>query len=163
MARVYLSLGSNIDRYHHIAAGLNALSKQFGRLVLSPVYESEAVGFEGDNFFNLVVGIETDLSVGELSEILKRIEDESGRRRDGPRFSARTLDIDILTYDRETGWVDGVYLPREEILLNAFVLLPLADIAPDERHPLANKTYAELWQTFDHHSQALWPVEFNWP
>ena len=73
-----------------------------------------------------------------------------------------TLDIDILTYDQCVGLVDGVALPRGEILFNAFVLWPLAEIAPDELHPLAALSYGELWQNYEHNRQALWPVSFHW-
>lgn len=161
MHRVYLSLGSNIEREHYIRAALDALSRLFGRLQISSVYESEAVGFKGDNFYNLVVGIETDLDVAALSTSLKRIEDDNGRERSGPRFSGRTLDIDILTYDELTEPVAGVQLPRDEILNNAFVLLPLAEIAPDDLHPVLKRPYAELWQTYDR-AQKLWPIDFSW-
>ncbi|MBA55887.1 MAG: 2-amino-4-hydroxy-6-hydroxymethyldihydropteridine diphosphokinase [Pseudomonadales bacterium] len=159
MARVYLSLGSNIDRERYIRAGLNALEAKFGGLIVSPVYESEAVGFDGDNFYNLVVGIETYLSVGELQRVIKAIEDDNGRVRSGPKFSPRTLDIDILTYDDRVGEVDGVALPRDEILTNAFVLLPLADVAGAELHPQVQRSYAELWADYDKQQQALWPVQ----
>mgnify|MGYP001115491670 CR=1 FL=1 len=162
MARVFLSLGSNIEQQRYLTAALDALSNQFGELLISSVYESVAIGFDGDNFYNLVVGIDTDLSVGQLSAGLKALEDQNGRRRDCPRFSARTLDIDILTYDDVTGSVEGVLLPRQEILHNAFVLLPLAELAPDERHPVVGLSYRELWQRYDQSSQSLWPVDFLW-
>ena len=161
MPRIYLSLGSNIDRRRHISLALDALGKQFGQLVYSPVFESVAVGFEGDNFYNMVVGIDAELSVEELSMRLKKIEDDHGRVRSGPRFSSRTMDIDILTCGGATGVVDGVSLPREEILHNAFVLWPLAEIAPYEIHPVAQRTYAQLWAAFDKSSQELWPVAFD--
>lgn len=90
----------------------------------------EASRVDGDNFYNLVVGIETEFSVGELSSYLKALEDQNGRRRDCPRFSARTLDIDILTYDDAVGTIDGILLPRQETLENAFVLLPLQNWFP---------------------------------
>ena len=163
MATVYLSLGSNIDREKNLSAGLDALVKAFGDLRMSEVFESEAVGFDGDNFYNLVAAIETDLSVGELAMRLRDIEDENGRVRSGPKFSARTLDIDILTYGDHTGVIDGVKLPRSEILKNAFVLLPLSELAPDTVHPLEGKTYQQLWEEYDQDSQKLWPVEFDWP
>ncbi len=162
MARVYLSIGSNIDQRRHILACLDALAEHFGDLILSPVYESEAIGFGGDNFYNLVAGIDTDMPVASLSSLLHRIENDNGRRRDGPRFSSRTLDIDILTYNHRVGDIDGVRLPREEILENAFVLLPLADIAGDETHPEVNRTYRELWQGYDSSAQKLWPIDFEW-
>lgn len=159
MARVYLSLGSNIDRERYIRAGLTALEAEFGGLIVSPVYESEAVGFDGDNFYNLVVGIETYLGVGELQRVIKAIEDDNGRVRSGPKFSPRTLDIDILTYNDCVGQVEGVELPRDEILKNAFVLLPLADVAGHELHPQVKRSYADLWSDYDKQQQALWPVQ----
>ncbi len=162
MVPVYLSLGSNIERHRHLCAGLDALAEQFGELIISTVCESEAVGFDGDNFFNLVVGLETALSVAELSELLKTIENQNGRRRGCTRFSARTLDIDILTYNDIAAVVDNIVLPRQEILENAFVLLPLADIAAEQLHPVAGKSYRELWQRFDQSSQKLWGVDFCW-
>lgn len=163
MAKVYLSLGSNIDRYRHITAALDALHKEFGELQLSRVYESEAVGFDGDNFLNLVVGFETDLPLAGLAQQLREIEDRNGRRRDVPRFSARTLDIDILTYDQLVGTIDGIELPRREILKNAFVLLPMVDIAAAELHPVLQTSYQQLWDEFDQAAQKLWPVTFDWP
>ncbi|WP_444959237.1 2-amino-4-hydroxy-6-hydroxymethyldihydropteridine diphosphokinase [Microbulbifer sp. ZKSA002] len=163
MAQVYLSLGSNINRAQYIRAALDALAGRFGELQVSRVFESEAVGFQGDNFYNLVVGLQTDLPVGQLALCLRGIEDANGRLRSGPKFSARTLDIDILTYDHLTGTVDGVKLPRGEIVKNAFVLQPLAEIAPEVLHPVEQKTYRQLWNEYDHDSQKLWPVEFIWP
>lgn len=163
MARVYISIGSNIEREKHVLSALDALHEWFGDLALSPVYESEAVGFVGESFLNLVVGVDTGLSVGELSVRFKQLEADNGRRRgiDVPTFSGRTLDLDILTYDDQVGQLDGVELPRGEILKNAFVLKPLADIAPEERHPVCDKTYLQLWQSYDR-NQRLWPIDFTW-
>ena len=161
MAKVLLSIGSNIDQQRYITAGLDALSGQFGSLLISSVYESVAIGFDGDNFYNLVVGIETEFSVGELSSYLKALEDQNGRRRDCPRFSARTLDIDILTYDDAVGTIDGILLPRQETLENAFVLLPPAELVPNEVHPVAKLNYKTLWQRYDR-QETLWPVRFVW-
>lgn len=160
-ARVYISVGSNIDRERYITVALDALADWFGDLAISPVYESEAVGFDGSPFFNLVVAVETDLPVAELSRRFKQLEADNGRHRNAPKFSARTLDLDILTYDGLTGCVDGVELPRAEILRNAFVLRPLADIAPEDRHPVCLQSYRELWQAYDR-DQKLWPVAFVW-
>lgn len=162
MTRVYLSLGSNIHRHKHIYAALDALADIFGELLISPVYESRSVGFDGSNFFNLVVGIDTELGVAALSDTLKQIENDNGRVRSGPKFSPRTLDIDILTWGNFVGVEQGVELPRPEITQNAFVLLPLADIAGAERHPQLQQSYTDLWAAYDQASQSLWPVDFVW-
>lgn len=163
MTRVYLSFGSNIDREHNIRSGLDALARHFPGLMLSPVYESAAVGFDGEPFFNLVVAIDTDLAVGELSALLRAIEADHGRTRGEKKFASRTLDIDILTYGDNVGTIDGVELPRDEILKHAFVLKPLADIAPQDIHPLRGKSYAQLLAGKDFSAQSLWQVPFIWP
>lgn len=162
MTRVYLSVGSNIDRDRHIRAALDALADSFGNLQLSRVYESEAVGFAGDRFYNLVVGIDTELGVAELTAALRAIEDRNGRHRDGPRFSARTLDIDILAHGQSVGIIDGTQLPRPEILAHAFVLRPLADVAAACEHPAVHQTYGQLWAAFDQTGPQLWPIDFSW-
>ena len=163
MARIYLSLGSNIDREVRLTFALDALHRLFGDLILSPVYESDSVGFEGDSFYNLVVGIDTEESIREISSKLKKIEDDNGRDRTAPRFGPRSLDIDILTMDDFCGEQDGITLPREEVLVNAFVLLPLSDVAPDVVHPVTGFTFAEHWKRYDQAKQRLWRVDFVWP
>jgi 2-amino-4-hydroxy-6-hydroxymethyldihydropteridine diphosphokinase len=156
MARVYISIGSNIEREQSVRGGVAALRERFGPLRLSSVYESESVGFDGDPFFNLVAGLDSDESVEQVATALRRIEDEHGRVRSGPRFSSRTLDLDLLLYDALV--MDEPQIPRDEILQNAFVLQPLAEIAPDEPHPTEQATFAELWSRFDKSRQRLWPV-----
>ncbi len=162
MARVYLGVGSNIERERYIVAGLDALQGLFGELALSSVYDSAAIGFEGRPFLNLVVRVDTELSVGELARRLRHIEVEHGRPRNATRYSPRQLDIDILTYDDDTGDIDGVELPRSEILQNAFVLCPLAELAPQALHPVAGRSYADLWQAYDQAAQPLVKVDFQW-
>ncbi len=161
MAQVFVSVGTNTERERYTSAALDALHLHFGALTVSAVYESEAVGFSGDNFYNFVVAFDTDLPVAQLSVLLKTIEDENGRCRQGPKFSGRTLDIDILTYDQLVGNYSGVQLPRGEITKNAFVLLPLADIAPDQLHPELKIAYTQLWQDYAE-NQSLWTVGFEW-
>ena len=158
MARVFISIGSNIDRKANITAGIKALDKLFHPTTCSTIYESESVGFDGDNFYNLVLAFDTNASISEVSTHLSRIEDENGRKRDGPRFSSRTLDLDLLLYDDEILETDALTLPRPEIYENAFVLLPLSEVAAKQIDPLKKKTYAQLWGQFDHSKQNLWPV-----
>lgn len=161
MPRIYISLGSNIERERNTRAGVRALRQQFGELELSSVYESEAVGFEGDAFYNMVIACDVTDDVHRTNRALRDIEDANGRERSGPRFSSRTLDLDLLLYDGLVLDECGLKLPREEILHNAFVLWPLAEIAPELTHPEVGKSYADLWQAFDKSKESLKPIEFK--
>ena len=144
MHRAYLSLGSNIEPVRHLGAAIDELRSHFGAVVVSPVYRSAAVGFEGPAFLNLAVGIDTDLDPAALDAWLHALEDRHGRRRDGPRYSSRTLDVDIVLFDDRIVRGPGhLEIPRAE-LAEAFVLVPLADIAPNARDPVSGRTVAEL-------------------
>jgi len=145
MAMVYISLGSNIDREKNIRQAEIALEKEFGALEYSPVYETEAVGFDGDNFYNSVVAFKTERDVHQVAQVLKTIEDLIGRDRQQPKFSARVIDLDLLLYDDLVLRADGIHIPREEILYNAFVLKPLVDIAGMLSHPELKKTFQTIW------------------
>lgn len=161
MAQVYLSIGTNVDRDYNLSCGLNALTSNFGELRLSSLFESEAVGFNGSSFYNMVVGFETTMPLPELADVLREIEFAYGREVDAKKFSPRTLDLDILLYDDVVS--EGpVQLPRAEIAFNAFVLWPLSEIAGDLYHPTLNQTYLSLWQAFDQHSQQLEKVPLKW-
>ncbi|MBD3671404.1 MAG: 2-amino-4-hydroxy-6-hydroxymethyldihydropteridine diphosphokinase [Gammaproteobacteria bacterium] len=161
MARIYLSLGSNIDRERSLRGAITHLREHFGELTVSRVFESTAVGFDGEDFYNLCVGLDTDMDVLEVNRVLHDIEDQYGRDRNGPRFSSRTLDIDLLLYDDLVMKEGKLELPRDEITKHAFVLWPLAEVAADTLHPTEGKTIAELWRDFDKASQALHPVDFD--
>ena len=160
MPRVYLSLGSNVDREINIRNALKGLKNRFGELMVSPVYECPAVGFSGDDFYNLVVGFDSELAVGEIAVILRKLEDDNGRIRGADKFAPRTLDIDLLTYGDTVGTVDAIELPRDEILKYAFVLKPLADVAAEEKHPLTGNTYKEHWQLMSHAQNDLFQIDF---
>jgi 2-amino-4-hydroxy-6-hydroxymethyldihydropteridine diphosphokinase len=127
------------------------------------VYACPAVGFEGDEFFNLVVGFDTDETPQAVDEALHAIEYEHGRVRGAQRFAPRSLDLDILTYDNLILHEGKLRLPRGEIIRYAFVLKPLADLAPDARHPELGASYAELWASFDAREQPLTAVDFPLP
>ena len=161
MTRVYIGIGSNIDREPHIAAALDRLEAELGDLQVSPVYESEAIGFDGAAFLNLVVGVDTKLSIAELTTLLRAIENDNGNPGNLPKFSARSLDLDLLTYGDYCGTSAGIVLPRSDITDYAYALWPLADIAADELHPQARISYRELRQGFGD-VQKLWPVSFHW-
>lgn len=158
MARAYLSLGSNIEPERHLAAALAELRGRFGALIVSPTYRTVAVGFDGPDFLNLAVGLDTDLQPEALDAWLHALEDRHGRRRDVPRFSSRTLDVDLLLYDdRVLRGAGHLELPRPELAAQAFVLKPMADIAPGLVHPTLRRTLAELWRDLPgpHGLQAL--------
>ena len=161
MAKIYISIGSNIEAEKNIRIAIHALQKYYGKLILSSVYESEAVGFDGDNFLNLVVGLNTDEDVHEVVATLRKIEDENGRDRSGPRFSPRVVDLDLLLYDELILKEDKLELPRDEITKNAFVLQPLDEIASQLIHPVTGKTMCDHWMSFDKESQKLWTIDFK--
>ncbi|WJG08778.1 2-amino-4-hydroxy-6-hydroxymethyldihydropteridine diphosphokinase [Aliiglaciecola sp. LCG003] len=159
--QIYISVGSNVERDKYTRAGLQGLYQAFGALSLSSVYESEAVGFSGSHFYNLVVGAQTEMSISQVCQQLKKIEDRNGRLRGEKKFAPRTLDLDLLLYD-DLVTNDQVIVPRGEIEYNAFVLLPLSEIAADFTHPTAGKTIGSLWQAYDQSQQKLWKIDFNW-
>ncbi len=145
-ARVFVSAGSNIDPRANLEAACAALGDRYGALELSPVYESPAEGFDGPPFLNLVVSFRTKEPPEEILEALAGLEARAGRDRSSGKFSSRTLDLDLLLYgDR----VDATLkLPHPDIERYAFVLRPLADLAPNLRHALSGETTAELWAAF---------------
>lgn len=160
--RVYVGLGSNVDRENRLRQAVDALRSRFGELSLSPVYNSAAVGFDGFDFLNLVAGFDTGLEVEQVAAIFREIENELGRDRSLPKFSSRSIDLDILTYGDMILDLPGIRIPRPEILENAFVLKPLQDLAPDTLHPERGDSYAVLWQRMAPSAPRLdlFPVEF---
>ena len=161
MPRVHAGLGSNIDRENNIRGAVRALTAHYGPLTLSPVYESQAVGCEGENFYNLVAGFDTEDSIERVKETLSRIESRFGRTRRGNRFSARTLDLDLLLYGDTVRHDTEVNLPHPDIQHYAFVLRPLADIAPNLPHPGTGLTFAKMWQQFNEDGQETRTVKFE--
>lgn len=152
--RVYLSLGSNIEPEQHLRTAIAALRAQFGDLLISSVHRTDAVGFDGPGFLNMAVGLDTDWTPQQLDRWLHALEDRHGRRRDVERYSSRTLDIDIVLFGDLI--VDGpghLQIPRDE-LKHAFVLAPLAEIAPFARHPQNGRSISELWRAHAQYGSA---------
>lgn len=159
--QVYVGIGSNIERQKHINNGIKQLRQHFQSLLLSPVYETASVGFEGADFYNLVAGFQTTLSPQEIASILKGIERENGRNHQQAKFSSRTLDIDLLLYDDQILHAQGIAVPRDEILKYAFVLKPLVDIIPHLVHPESGKSLIKHWKEFNQQEQDMHEVEFQ--
>ncbi len=149
MTRVFVSLGSNIEPEQHIRRAISALRETFGGLRVSSVYRSAAVGFEGRDFLNLVVGFDTDRPVEAIALALRQIESLLGRVRGGPRFSSRTIDLDLLAYGDQVIERGPLRLPRDEITRYAFVLRPLAEIAGERVHPVLGRPYSLLAEELD--------------
>jgi len=161
MKRVYISLGSNVDAENHIQAAIDLLRQQFGDIEVSTTYQNPSVGFDGDDFLNLVVGLDSDLSVQELASAMRDIEASLGRDRSMPKFSSRTIDLDLLIIGNKIIREGGILLPRDEILKYAFVLCPLAELVGDLIHPETLVTYQTLWQEFDQKSQPMTALEIT--
>ena len=159
MTRVYVSIGSNIEPARYVRLAIEAMREVFAAMQLSPVYETEPVGFKGDNFYNLVAGFDTDLPVAAVLDQLHAIEDKFGRMREGERFVARTIDLDLLLFGELVGEVHGTQLPRDEIERYAFVLRPLCDLAPELVHPLSGQSIAMLWQSFPQQDEGMKEVD----
>jgi 2-amino-4-hydroxy-6-hydroxymethyldihydropteridine diphosphokinase len=153
MAVVYLGLGSNMQPAQNLRMAVDCLRSRFTNVVLSNSYQSGALGFEGDDFINLVARIETDLSLDDVLAVLEEIHDKSGRERGCAKFVSRPLDIDLLLYDRLVDVSRRV--PRSDVLEYSFVLIPLAEIAADYVHPVSGQSIAEHCQEFDKSSHPL--------
>jgi len=165
MAQIYISLGTNIEREHYVKQGLISLATAFEipfeALTLSSLFESEAVGFSGAAFYNMVIGINCPHSVEEVATILRAIEFSHGRDHNAKKFSPRSLDLDLLLYDNLI--IDlPAQLPRDEITKNAFVLWPMSQVAPALLHPIIEKNYKTLWQSYNKQSQKINIVANCW-
>ena len=146
MTQLVLSLGSNIEREKHIRFGVSELQRVFGQLRVSPVYETTAVGFEGPDFYNLVVIAETGLALDTVIDEIRAIEAAAGRVRGEKCFQSRSLDIDILLFGEADLHTRGYDIPRDEIEHAAYVLKPLADLLPAQRHPVRGEPFGLMWQ-----------------
>lgn len=158
MARIFLGLGSNIDPEENLRLGIRELRRRYGELAISAVYKSAAVGFEGPDFLNLVVACDTEQSPLEVHEQIEIIHWMAGRKRGEERFSSRPLDIDLLLYGDQVIDTPPLRIPRSDVLEYAFVLRPLAELAPDLAHPLTGRTLSDHWAAFDEASQPLAPA-----
>ena len=141
MEQIYLALGSNLgDRESNLAKAIEQISSVCPVIAMSSIYETEPWGYlEQGKFLNMVVGCETRLTPPDLLAFLKKLEGELGRMpnfRNGPRL----IDIDILFYGNQVIDEPGLVIPHPRLHERAFVLVPLAEIAPTLRHPVTGFT-----------------------
>lgn len=162
MSQVFVSIGSNINQAQNLRSCVGVLQQTFRQCQLSSVYQSGAVGFEGDDFYNMVVGFETTLSPKIINDVLSTIEIQHGRVRGKNRFVSRELDLDQLLYDNLIYRENGICLPREEITEHAFILKPVAELAGSATHPILGKSFAKLWNDFDKSREPLRHIPFEW-
>lgn len=149
MATVFLGLGSNIDAEENLRLGIRELRHRYGDLRLSPVYRSAALGFDGENFLNMVVSVITDKTPQQINDQIEDIHRLAGREKGSGRYVSRPLDIDLLLYGDQVIELGKLRLPRSDVLEYSFVLGPLADLSPRLTHPESGKTMLQHWQEFD--------------
>ncbi len=155
MPKVYVAAGSNIEPERHLALAASELEREFPGVRFSPWYRNGAVGFEGEDFINLVAEFPTDLPVGEVRSRLQAIEARCGRPRGAPRWAPRSMDLDILLYGDAVSRDSALRLPRPDLLRRAYMLGPLAQLAPELVHPTERVTIGELWRRFDRAAHPL--------
>ncbi len=161
MADAYVAAGSNVRPRASLRQALALLESEFQGLRVSRAYANPAVGFTGDDFLNLVVGFAAPLPTEELLDCLKRIEVACGREPGAPKWGPRTLDLDLLLHGERTGRVAGKQLPHPDLLTRAWVLGPLAELAPGFVHPVAGERIDSLWNRFDQGAHPLTPVRLE--
>lgn len=161
MTDVFVAAGSNIEPEKHLSMALRALAATYGPLTLSPAYRNQAVGFSGADFINLVVGFRTSDDVRTVRQQLQKIEAACDRPPDAPKRASRTMDLDILLYGNLVSTEPGLVIPRPDLVKRPYMLKPMADIAPDVRHPTLGKTMRELWQAFDPEAHTMTEVSLD--
>lgn len=160
MTVVYVAAGSNVEPEKYLSTALRALAAAYGPLTVSPAYRNQAVGFTGPDFINLVVGFETDDSPAEVRQQLQKVEAACDRPPDAPKWAPRTMDLDILLFGELVSNEPGLVTPRPDLVKRPYMLKPLAEIAPELRHPTLGKTLRELWEGFsgERHSMVEVPL-----
>jgi 2-amino-4-hydroxy-6-hydroxymethyldihydropteridine diphosphokinase len=155
---VYVAAGSNVAPERNLAQAVAAIAREFPGAVFSAWYRNRALGFAGEDFINLVAGFDTPLPVGAVLAKLHAIETACGRPRGAPRWAPRSMDLDVLLYGGLVCDEPGLKLPRPDLLKRAYMLGPLAQLAPQVVHPTAQLTIGELWRRFDQSAHPLLPV-----
>ena len=161
MPRVYVAIGGNIEPERCFVFAARALRRRFPGSVFSTCYRNPAFGFKGADFLNAVAGFDSDASADQILVELHAIEIQCGRRRDDPKWAARAMDIDLLLYGGTVAETANYRLPRPDLLHRSYMLAPLAQIAPELRHPLTGRTMAEHWQELAREPHRLEPLSLD--
>ena len=161
MTAVYVAAGSNVEPERNLTRACAEIAQLWPDARFSRAYRNAAVGFEGPEFINLVIGFTTTQPLAEVLARLHAIEIACGRPRNAPKWASRTMDLDILLYGDLIEKTAAYTVPRPDLVRRPFMLGPMAEIAPEVRHPVANKTIAELWREFDHGGHVMTPVHIE--
>ncbi len=162
MTQVLVAAGSNVEPLANLRRALDSLACHYPALRRSTAYRNRAVGFDGEDFINLVVGFETDDDVRTVIEHLHEAETLCGRARHAPKWAPRSMDLDILLFGGRVCDEPGLVLPRPDLLRRAYMLGPAAEIAPDTVHPTLGVTLTELWRNFAQDQHPMVAVELEW-
>lgn len=157
MNLAYLSLGSNIEPETNLRAAVELLAAQTNLLAISSVWETRPLGLTGQpNFLNAAAIVETGLTAEQLKrQILMPIEQRLGRVRQADKNVPRPIDLDIVLFNREIFALGQRHIPDREIIERSFVALPLAEIAPNYKHPELGQTLAEIASKFEVKSEEM--------
>jgi 2-amino-4-hydroxy-6-hydroxymethyldihydropteridine diphosphokinase len=163
MTAVYVAAGSNVDPERNLASACRQVADSWPDARFSRAYRNQAVGFDGPDFLNMVVGFHTTESVEAVLARLREIETLCGRPRNAPKWASRAMDLDILLFGARIEKTDDYTLPRPDLLKRPYMLGPLAELAPFVQHPTANKSIGELWAQFDRDAHSMTPVLITLP
>ena len=161
MTKVFFGVGSNIKPEENIVLAVREIKDIFDDVIVSPVYKNKSVGFEGNDFLNLVISCSTKMSVYDIGDFIEQVHNLSGRKKKSNKYLSRTLDIDLLMFGDHIIQDSKIHIPRDDILKYSFVLKPLVDIAPESIHPITKSSFSEHWDEMDKTENPLIPVEIK--
>ena len=163
MTAVYVAAGSNVEPERHLARACAEIAKTWSDARFSRAYRNKAVGFDGPDFLNMVVGFHTTEPVEAGITLLWEIETLCGWPRHAPKWASRSMDLDILLFGARIEKTADYTLPRPDLLKRPYMLGPMAEIAPGVMHPTAGKTIGELWSEFDRAGHEMVPAPIMLP
>ena len=163
MTDVYVAAGSNVEPEKNLARACREIAQTWPDAIFSQAYRNKAVGFDGPDFINMVLGFRSGDPIEKVLVRLRDIEVLCGRPRNSPKWASRAMDLDVLLFGARVEKTDDYTLPRPDLLKRPYMLGPMAEIAPSVVHPTAHKTIAQLWREFDRDSHTMIPVSIELP
>lgn len=160
---VYVAAGSNLEPEKNLASACAEIAQAWPDARFSRAFRNVAVGFDGPDFINLVVGFTAAQPLAAVIAELRAIETRCGRPRLAPKWASRTMDLDVLLYGDLVEKTSDYTVPRPDLIKRPYMLGPMAELAPEVVHPTLGKTMRELWQAFDLAGHEMTPVELALP